>query len=160
MDQIPNGDAEVEFMRCPYGTMNLIPVDERGWMYLESFVTMLKAAMIHDESFDDCIFCNSDATKTLLRNGARTLRAAADDSSLALAATLEAFKEELYKKQFSASSTDKLMMSASSLAITNYMLAINRYSRPVDCREQARENLLHTLIEWSEPLPCNLSMRS
>ena len=32
-------------------------------MYLERFITMLKAAMLDDEDFDKTIFTNSEATK-------------------------------------------------------------------------------------------------
>ena len=57
-----DGDL-VQYLRRPYGKLNVIPVDDRGWVHLERFITILKAAMIEDDSFDTCIFCNSEMTR-------------------------------------------------------------------------------------------------
>ena len=44
-------------------------MEERGWVYLERFITMLKAAMVAEELFDKCVVTNSDTTRVALVAG-------------------------------------------------------------------------------------------
>ena len=41
LKHVPNEVARVCYHKRPYGNINPIPVQERGWMYLERFITML-----------------------------------------------------------------------------------------------------------------------
>ena len=80
VDQINNQVALVRYLRWPYGKTNPIPTDVRGWVYLERFITMLKAAMIDHDAFDHIIFTNSEDTKQVLRNGGNGLHDSVTDA--------------------------------------------------------------------------------
>ena len=101
MEEVPNHEVVVGYFRTPYGNINFIPIDERGWVYLERFITMLKAAMLQDEDFDKFIFANDAAPRAVLFNGAQQLCQAAQDSNSALMHVLESFKSELFTYLFS-----------------------------------------------------------
>jgi len=124
-DSIPDGrkhslkstsscKVQVDYLRRPYGKTNATPVDERGWVYLERFITMLKAAMLKETAFDDCIFSNHEATTMFLRRGASQLRAASEGGGDKLKAELTRFQEDLFTKRFSAASTDKIVADKGS----------------------------------------------
>jgi len=110
VEEVPSCEVEVGYFKLPFGKTNLIPVNDRGWVFLERFITMLKAAMIDDDDFDDCIFTNSDATRAILHDGALRLREAAQGDDSVLREVLEGFKNLLQEKQFSAASTDKIII--------------------------------------------------
>ncbi len=97
VEQVPLRVAEVGYLVRPYGMINIIPVGDRGWVYLERFITMLKTAMLDDIDFDNCVFTNSDATRGILRDGAQLLQEAAEGDSAALTNALSHFKKELSK---------------------------------------------------------------
>ncbi len=82
----------VQYLRRPFGVINPIQVQDRGWVYLERFITMLKMAMIDEHQYNQCIFTNSDSTTTLLQDGAQRLREAAQGVSTTITETLNAFK--------------------------------------------------------------------
>ena len=63
---VPPREATVRYLKRPFGHINLIPADERGWLFLERFITMLKAAMISFEAFDDVVFTNSQETRLIM----------------------------------------------------------------------------------------------
>ena len=51
-------------------------MQERGWLYLERFITMPKIAMIEDNQVESFVFINSHATRFFLKDGGQCLRAA------------------------------------------------------------------------------------
>jgi len=154
-------DLAVCMQRYPFGRVNTIPAKDRGWIFLERFITMVKCAMLDKESAEDAVLSNCLDISTQIEEGAERLRTAAmEDSenpvrrrsefdlnadinsfkrgegtgfsrqgsiSQALATlfkpsrelmpklpqVLGEFSAELNKKQFSASSTDKLVIDHS-----------------------------------------------
>jgi len=63
---VPLREATVRYLKRPFGRVNPIPAELRGWIFLERFITMLKAAMISPEAFEDVIFANSQETRQLI----------------------------------------------------------------------------------------------
>ena len=112
LEEVPDHDAEVRYLKRPFGKANLIPVDDRGWVYLERFITMLKAAMIDEDVFDSKVITNTEGTRTILFDGAKRMRHAAQAGDDELKEALEGFKDELRGKKFSAASTDKIIIDA------------------------------------------------
>jgi len=116
LDEVKSGEVLVSYLKRPFGKINLTPVEDRGWVFLERFITMLKGAMIDEESFSSCVFTNnSEQIETYLRDGARRLREAAEkeqNNNEAIIQALEAFKGELDTKAFSAASADKIANNA------------------------------------------------
>ena len=101
---VPLRVATVRYLKRPFGRINPIPAEERGWIFLERFITMLKAAMISAEAFDDVIFTNSQETRQTLLDGALLLREAAlhiQDDADAIVRALATFKQELSTMRFS-----------------------------------------------------------
>ena len=49
--------------RSPFGLRNTIPSDDRGWIFLERFTTMVRCAMLPPEAFDSVVFSNSKAVR-------------------------------------------------------------------------------------------------
>ena len=60
--QVLSKTCAVRYLRRPFGRVNIIPVEERGWVYLERFITMVKMAMIEHDQIGNCVFANSDLT--------------------------------------------------------------------------------------------------
>ena len=108
VDQVPACEAVVRYLKRPYGKTNAVPLEERGWVFLERFITMLKAAMLNDDDFAKVVFTNCDATRTLLREGAQRLRLAANCEENVLMEALRTFQKELSNKRFSGASADKI----------------------------------------------------
>ena len=42
-------DCKVKLHRYPFGNINKIHADDRGWIFLERFITMVKCAMLEPD---------------------------------------------------------------------------------------------------------------
>eukprot|EP00931_Biecheleriopsis_adriatica_P002086 TRINITY_DN10273_c0_g1_i2.p1 TRINITY_DN10273_c0_g1~~TRINITY_DN10273_c0_g1_i2.p1 ORF type:complete len:896 (-),score=148.72 TRINITY_DN10273_c0_g1_i2:147-2834(-) len=96
----------VELARHPMGRPNKVPTGDRGWIYLERFVTMIKCAMVNESDFDRICFSNNQAVLEEIRSGSNRLRAASLASECRLRQELNFFLDQLNSKKFSAASTD------------------------------------------------------
>lgn len=94
--------------KAPYGRRNLLPAAERGWIYLERFIAMVKVAMSGEGEEDKMVFSNSATLFEEIRVGGDRLRDAAKTSQASLRSALDEHFGELKRKTFSASSTDKM----------------------------------------------------
>mmetsp|Transcript_34128 Transcript_34128/g.98401 ORF Transcript_34128/g.98401 Transcript_34128/m.98401 type:complete len:887 (+) Transcript_34128:151-2811(+) len=99
--------CKVLLRRAPMGLRNRTKCGDRGWVYLERFVSMVKGAMVSDSHFEQTCFSTSPKVVEEIREGARTLRKAAQAGEDMLEEVLERFFNELDRKTFSAASTDK-----------------------------------------------------
>ncbi|CAE8645589.1 unnamed protein product, partial [Polarella glacialis] len=108
--------AEVKLIRYPFGRPNTIPSNERGWIFLERFITMVKCAMVDPEAAADIVISNSEELKESILRGSERLRQAAADErpQEALRKVFESFVSELAQKQFSAASADGDQMGIAS----------------------------------------------
>lgn len=97
----------VELRRSLFGNRNEIPTGDRGWIYLERFVSMVKAAMVDESEFERVCFSNSPAVLEQIRAGGARLRLAARGGEQKLMEELFFFLRELDQKHFSGGSTDK-----------------------------------------------------
>ena len=100
----------VTLRRAPLGKQNRTPPSERGWVYLERFLTMVKVAMVEDEDFGKVCFSNSQAALEQIREGGQLLREAAQRGGNHLKEVLDTFFNTLEHKQFSAASTDGTLL--------------------------------------------------
>eukprot|EP00448_Togula_jolla_P030338 CAMPEP_0170622178 /NCGR_PEP_ID=MMETSP0224-20130122/28989_1 /TAXON_ID=285029 /ORGANISM="Togula jolla, Strain CCCM 725" /LENGTH=864 /DNA_ID=CAMNT_0010948473 /DNA_START=55 /DNA_END=2650 /DNA_ORIENTATION=+ len=97
--------------RAPFGTRNLCPAGERGWIYLERFCSMIKVAMVDESEIHRVIFSNSEAILRQIRAGGMKLREAAMAGEEKLKEVLDCFLQELQEKKFSGVSVDALKCS-------------------------------------------------
>eukprot|EP00929_Paragymnodinium_shiwhaense_P075953 TRINITY_DN3892_c0_g1_i1.p1 TRINITY_DN3892_c0_g1~~TRINITY_DN3892_c0_g1_i1.p1 ORF type:complete len:1014 (+),score=189.47 TRINITY_DN3892_c0_g1_i1:49-3090(+) len=67
----------VKLRRQPYGVVNETPIHERGWVFLERFITMVKCGMLDPEQASEVVLSNSPAILEQIRQGADRLREAA-----------------------------------------------------------------------------------
>jgi len=113
----------VTLCRYPFGKVNLVPPDQRGWVFLERFITAVKCAMLDEDQAAEVVISDSDYIRDQIDAYADRLRQAArsderhrlaDNVSAppdsALKRLLHEFLMELSEKQFSAASTDKLLI--------------------------------------------------
>ena len=103
------GEGKVLVRRSPYGQPNKAPLDQRGWIYLERFVSMVKVAMVDETEASRVVFSNSRRVLEEILGGGMILRRAAQDSESVLERTLEDFFDVLASKTFGGASTDKLL---------------------------------------------------
>jgi len=94
--------------RAPFGTRNLCPAGERGWIYLERFCSMIKVAMVDESEIHRVIFSNSEEILNQIRAGGMKLREAAMAGEEKLKEVLDSFLQELQEKKFSGVSVDAL----------------------------------------------------
>eukprot|EP00928_Gymnodinium_smaydae_P026982 TRINITY_DN21015_c0_g1_i4.p1 TRINITY_DN21015_c0_g1~~TRINITY_DN21015_c0_g1_i4.p1 ORF type:complete len:990 (+),score=87.73 TRINITY_DN21015_c0_g1_i4:57-2972(+) len=64
----------VKMCRCPFGEINVIPAHDRGWVFLERFITMVKCAMLGEVSQKDMVKASSQSVHEQLEQGACELR--------------------------------------------------------------------------------------
>jgi hypothetical protein len=99
----------VKLRRQRYGRSNHTPADDRGWIFLERFITMVKCAMLDASSAKAVVISNSQKVMDQILKGADEMRraAAADDGGVELEQALGLWKEQLHTKTFSATSADR-----------------------------------------------------
>jgi len=97
----------VMISRSPMGNRNQVAAGDRGWVYLERFVSMVKLAMGEPEDFERVCFSNSSVVLQQILDGGSRLREAAKRGEEPLQQVLIQFVQELDKKVFSAVSIDK-----------------------------------------------------
>lgn len=98
----------VDLGRSAFGIPNKTPTGDRGWVYLERFVSMVKAAMVDESDFGRVCLSNSPAVLAQIREGSMRLREAARAGEAQLMRELAVFHEELGRKHFGGGSSDKL----------------------------------------------------
>lgn len=98
----------VELRRSPFGNRNETPAGERGWVYLERFVSMVKVAMVDESEIERVCFSNSAAVLEQIKVGGARLRKAAQAGGDHLVKELAFFYKELDQKTFAGGSTDKV----------------------------------------------------
>jgi len=101
-------DVEVVVQRAPYGKRNRVPPDERGWVYLERFCSMVKVAMVDESEIDRVVFSNSQEVITQIQKGGAKLREAAKEGEESIGRVLETFLSEMEEKHFGGNSMDKI----------------------------------------------------
>mmetsp|Transcript_27767 Transcript_27767/g.54527 ORF Transcript_27767/g.54527 Transcript_27767/m.54527 type:complete len:771 (-) Transcript_27767:58-2370(-) len=109
--------------RRNFGALNVTPAEDRGWLYLERFITMVRVAMIGIDRFESCVICTSMAVRELIEAGACILGDAIKTDRLA--EVLVDFKDVLLSKKFSAASTDELDAVAIKMAIGNVFSSLD-----------------------------------
>ena len=66
----------VTLCRYPFGRINRIHPDNRGWIFLERFITMVKCAMLDSVSAAEVIITSSESLLAYIQEGADRLREA------------------------------------------------------------------------------------
>ena len=89
------------------GKSNQTPAHDRGWVFLERFVTMVKGAMVDETEFERVWFSNSPVITQQIKEGSAKLRTAARMGAEALRQELGTFFEMLDGKRFGGASVDK-----------------------------------------------------
>lgn len=94
-----------------FGRASTTPASERGWIYLERFVAMIKVAMtpevLDGAAQEHVVYSNSPSVLKEIEDGGQQLREAAKAGKWALKAALQVHLEALQQKTFSAISVDK-----------------------------------------------------
>ena len=111
LDGILEDDSRiVELQRYPYGRVNEIPADERGWIFLERFITAVKCATLDKDTAANVVVTRSPRISAQIFECADSLRdAALSQNRQHLENVLRHYLAELSLKRFSASSTDKIL---------------------------------------------------
>ena len=91
----------------PFGIQSRTPASEKGWIYLERFVSMVKIAMVPEEHGPKIVFSNSQHVLQQILEGGQRMREAASKGQETLLKVLKDFEEELRQKRFAAISLDK-----------------------------------------------------
>eukprot|EP00930_Biecheleria_cincta_P044545 TRINITY_DN3064_c0_g1_i2.p1 TRINITY_DN3064_c0_g1~~TRINITY_DN3064_c0_g1_i2.p1 ORF type:complete len:1041 (-),score=136.31 TRINITY_DN3064_c0_g1_i2:169-3291(-) len=102
------------FRKMPFGKCNMIPVADRGWVYLERFITAAKIACQGEKSLKSICITESQETLQWMRETARLLNKSflSKSEHHEVSRTLAGSKRELCTKLFSAASVDKQKMDA------------------------------------------------
>ena len=105
-----SGVHDVTYHQRPYGRLNTIKNDDRGWLYLEHTIIAAKAAAADKSQFDDIVVSNTEKIRTKTFQLVEQLRKAArkQKQNSRLSDMFDTFHEELMKKQF-AFSSDKFI---------------------------------------------------
>jgi hypothetical protein len=103
-----NRVEQVELLKAPFGLKSLTNPAERGWIYLERFIAMVRVAMSTEEEAKRVVFSESPSLLSEIHAQGQTLKRAAKGKSGDLHVALEWHLEELKRKTFSASSADKI----------------------------------------------------
>lgn len=101
-------------LKAPFGKRNTVPADQRGWIYLEHFIAMVKVAMT-DETEEEAtriVFANTDDLRDRIIKAGHLLKAAAHEGKAALHKVLEHHLSVLTKQQFTSVSTDRMESNA------------------------------------------------
>jgi len=101
--------CELVVRRSPFGLPNHTPLGERGWVYLERFLSMIKVAMVDETEAQRVVFSNSQQVLEEILEGGMQLRIAAQGGDECLQDTLQRFLKILGTKTFGGASSDKLM---------------------------------------------------
>jgi len=101
--------VDVLVRRSPFGVPNHTPLNDRGWIYLERFISMVKVAMVDETEANRVVFSNSPDVLAQIYEGGNELRSAAQTGQQCLDETLHRFLQSLETKTFGGSSTDKLV---------------------------------------------------
>lgn len=99
--------SSFQVQKAPFGKKSLTSPSERGWIYLERFIAMVKVAMAGKSERHKVVFSDSPALLKEIIEGGEALRNAAEGGSDSLRAALDQHFEELNRKVFAAISTDK-----------------------------------------------------
>lgn len=98
--------------RFPFGRVSEIRADDRGWVFLERFISSVKCAMLREDAAEYVILSNSSHIAAQIKTSAAHLRKAARGDGPATEVSLKkVFQEQtklLDNKRFSAASTDKI----------------------------------------------------
>ena len=97
------GESLVGYLRRCFGIENLTPVDERGWVFLERFITMIKLAMSNDQNRARLLVSNLEDTRKEIYEGAEVLQLAAEKTG-EIDTALQHFLRVLQTKKFSDTS--------------------------------------------------------
>eukprot|EP00930_Biecheleria_cincta_P101849 TRINITY_DN9349_c0_g2_i1.p1 TRINITY_DN9349_c0_g2~~TRINITY_DN9349_c0_g2_i1.p1 ORF type:complete len:581 (-),score=91.40 TRINITY_DN9349_c0_g2_i1:243-1985(-) len=97
----------ITFQRRTFGATNLTPPNDRGWLFFERVITMVRVAMTGTE---DGLLTTSDEVREQIAFGAHALVAARSNEQQ-LSQVLGSFQQELISKVFQASSTYKRQTS-------------------------------------------------
>jgi len=101
------GDAPVSMRRAPFGVFSSLSADQKGWVYLERFASMVKGAMVPEDQLCGIAFATSERVLEEIRDGSARLREASKCGKDALDTALQYFVNQLAQKEFSAVSVDK-----------------------------------------------------
>mmetsp|Transcript_155816 Transcript_155816/g.498008 ORF Transcript_155816/g.498008 Transcript_155816/m.498008 type:complete len:1047 (+) Transcript_155816:108-3248(+) len=94
--------------RCPHGIQNNSPVMQRGWVFLERFVSMVKCAMVPASQMQSVAFSDNRETLYEIFDGGRKLRVAAGQGPERLKQQMREFVGVLDSMRFKSTSVDKL----------------------------------------------------
>mmetsp|Transcript_99805 Transcript_99805/g.251756 ORF Transcript_99805/g.251756 Transcript_99805/m.251756 type:complete len:849 (-) Transcript_99805:164-2710(-) len=97
----------VKMRRAPFGVWSSLSADQKGWVYLERFASMVKGAMVHEDHIHTVAFATSERLLEELHDGSVRLREASKAGKDMLNEALQYFVKQLEQKQFSAVSVDK-----------------------------------------------------
>mmetsp|Transcript_50120 Transcript_50120/g.161112 ORF Transcript_50120/g.161112 Transcript_50120/m.161112 type:complete len:104 (-) Transcript_50120:1678-1989(-) len=89
--------------RAPFGTWSSLSPEEKGWVFFERFVSMVKGAMTHEDQARNVAFATSEALSKELKEGSDMLRAAAAGGQQQLEDALKHFVKVLEKKNVRSS---------------------------------------------------------
>ena len=92
----------VSFLRRPFGRINTVPPDKRGWLFLERVTTAIKAAAAGKECFDHIVLSNEERIRVEIFRWAYMLRKAVRrrDRTYRLKTVLNHYEDELSRKLF------------------------------------------------------------
>eukprot|EP00931_Biecheleriopsis_adriatica_P106140 TRINITY_DN80646_c0_g1_i1.p1 TRINITY_DN80646_c0_g1~~TRINITY_DN80646_c0_g1_i1.p1 ORF type:complete len:747 (-),score=156.69 TRINITY_DN80646_c0_g1_i1:150-2261(-) len=152
MLQADGRSCPVELIRQPMGKRNLVATGDRGWVYLERFITMVKGAMVSESDFHRVCFSNSRAVFEEIRDGSVRLRAAAQAGQDELKDELEFFFRQLGSKKFAASSLDKAI-NGNVVASAHTQQSADQEAPPDD--QQVVASIMHDMVKhlsshWAE----------
>jgi hypothetical protein len=100
----------VTLRRYPFGRINRIHPDDRGWIFCERFITMVKCAMLDHSVAKKVVITPSHDLLMYIEEHTDTLRQAAKNQNevdTSLRHAFNDFLKELTQKQFSSVSFDK-----------------------------------------------------
>lgn len=93
--------CELLLKRSPYGIPNRTRLDDRGWIFLERFISMVKVALVGEKEARRVVFSNSPKVLEEILHGGKILREAAQKGEERLRETLRGFLKDMSSKTFS-----------------------------------------------------------
>lgn len=122
----PNPPDTVKVKHAPFGRQNRTPCCDRGWIFLERFLTIVKVAMVDEYDVRRIAFSNSAEVFRQLHEGGEKIRLAAKCGHNKMREVFKAFALELARKSFSGTSSDALAADGKLLETTSDAEAVLR----------------------------------
>jgi len=136
----------IKYLHRPFGRLNTIINDDRGWLFLERITIAIKVATAGKQRFDSIVRSNSKKLRSQVYVWMRMLLRAAKDKS-ELRRTLQRFNGLLETKMFSFQSDKAVVRTLMTKLVENFA---ENWEEEVAKQQSSSKRLREILLRWGE----------